>query len=63
MSDLANSAQALAPALVDSIKTAGLVLIADVSDGAPLATAIPPERIDGTLQVNGVLRFNASVDM
>ncbi|MBE7180483.1 MAG: ankyrin repeat domain-containing protein, partial [Terriglobus roseus] len=66
----------LAPALVDSIKTAGLVLINDVSNGdaltgQPMSASmtsssggiLSPDRVDGTFQANGVLKFNASVDM
>lgn len=66
----------LAPALVDSIKTAGLVLINDVSNGDAMAgqplsastasstmSQLLPDHVDGTFQVNGVLRFNTSVDM
>ncbi len=59
--------QALAPALVDSIKTAGLVLVVEASDESPGAPALPPaipsERIDGVFQSRGALRFSASVDM
>jgi CDK inhibitor PHO81 len=61
----------LAPALIDSIKTAGLVLISDISgtsldmDGAapgPISQLLP-EGVDGTLRSNGVLGFTDSVDM
>ncbi|KAF2461665.1 putative ankyrin repeat protein nuc-2 [Lineolata rhizophorae] len=59
----------LAPALIRSIKVAGLVLISDVS-GEPPATqasassaASAQTGVDGVLKGNGVLRFNDSVDM
>lgn len=66
--------QELAPALIESIKTAGLVLVSDTSDSpgseAPeeLLIAGPrservPSGVDGFLQVNGILRFNESIDM
>jgi CDK inhibitor PHO81 len=67
--------QDLAPALIESIKTAGLVLVSDISDEAQgdisqqaLHVARPssesvPSGVDGYLQGNGVLRFNESIDM
>lgn len=65
--------QDLAPALIETIKTAGLVLITDVSDAEDqrtntLAVANPsfhgmPDGVDGFLKGNGVLRFNDSIDM
>ena len=63
------------PALIESIKTAGLVLVSDISDSATtvvpqgtLGVARPsrdsvPSGVDGYLQGNGVLRFNESVDL
>lgn len=68
-------AKDLAPALIESIKTAGLVLVTDVSDSsahrgaeANLGVARPrresvPSGVDGVLEGNGVLRFNESIDM
>ncbi|KAF1988098.1 putative cyclin dependent kinase inhibitor Pho81 [Aulographum hederae CBS 113979] len=67
----------LAPSLITAIKTAGLVLITDVSEVAdvrderrdPIANTASsaffgvPEGVDGTLKGNGVLRFNDSIDM
>ncbi|KAL5439641.1 hypothetical protein PMIN06_009881 [Paraphaeosphaeria minitans] len=65
----------LAPAIIESIKTAGLVLVTDVSDNAAhenaqtnLGVARPigdfmPNGVDGILKGNGVLRFNESIDM
>ncbi|KAF2398972.1 hypothetical protein EJ06DRAFT_543679 [Trichodelitschia bisporula] len=60
----------LAPKLIESIKTAGLVLIADVGSSNPEASAghrwgvpVAREGVDGTVRANGVLRFNDSVDM
>ena len=68
-----NCAQSLAPAIIESIKTAGLVLVSDVSDNVPddgsrLGVARPigdymPNGVDGILKGNGVLRFNESIDM
>jgi CDK inhibitor PHO81 len=67
--------QDLAPALIESIKTAGLVLVTDVSDSdnrtpgsGNLGVARPsrdaiPDGVDGCLKANGVLRFNESIDM
>jgi CDK inhibitor PHO81 len=62
----------LVPALIESIKVAGLVLVSDVSD-----VDEPPERsnsassffhgipdgLDGVLKTEGVLRFAETVDL
>lgn len=65
----------LAPALIESIKTAGLVLVSDITDSvadngtqASLHVAQPrrqatPDGVDGFLRGNGVLCFNETVDM
>lgn len=64
----------LAPALIESIKTAGLVLVTDITDApgegpqAGLQVANPrrqitPDGVDGYLRGNGVLCFNETVDM
>ncbi|KAI4665675.1 uncharacterized protein J4E92_001907 [Alternaria infectoria] len=66
----------LAPALIESIKTAGLVLVTDITDSpaedaaqpASLHVANPrrqntPDGVDGYLKGNGVLCFNETVDM
>lgn len=63
----------LAPALIESIKTAGLVLVSDITDsvadnGLGLQVAQPrrhrtPDGVDGFLRGNGVLCFNETVDM
>lgn len=62
----------LAPALIESIKTAGLVLVSDitdsVADNGSLHVATPrrqttPDGVDGFLRGNGVLCFNETVDM
>jgi CDK inhibitor PHO81 len=70
-----NTIQALAPALIESIKTAGLVLVTDITDSAEdgdnqskPAVARPssqatPDGVDGYLRGNGVLCFNETVDM
>lgn len=57
----------MVPALIESIKVAGLVLITDSSeDNAPCSAARGyrmPEGVDGMLRGNGVLRFNEMIDM
>ncbi|TID15709.1 e3 ubiquitin-protein ligase nedd4 [Venturia nashicola] len=60
----------LAPRLVETIKTAGLVLIGDIShtkaesaDTRLFVGRDADKGIDGTVQTNGVLHFNESVDM
>ena len=62
----------LAPALIESIKTAGLVLVSDITDSVAdnggLQIAQPrrqttPDGVDGFLRGNGVLCFNETVDM
>lgn len=70
------SIQSLAPALIESIKTAGLVLVTDITDSPAESVAQPaglhvahprrqntPEGVDGYLRDNGVLCFNETVDM
>ncbi len=58
----------MVPALIEAIKSQGLVLVTDKS--AELQTDRPgdpfprlPEGIDGVLKADGVLRFNESIDM
>lgn len=59
------------PALVKSIKVAGLVLVSDASGdaGGPEANAaLPafsglPDGVVGILKSNGVMRFNESIDI
>lgn len=58
------------PALVEAIKSQGLVLVTDKSaevytQRGPLDDAFPrlPDGIDGVLKANGVLRFNETIDM
>jgi CDK inhibitor PHO81 len=71
-----NKSQSLAPALIESIKTAGLVLVTDITDSpveeasqpSNLQVANPrrqatPDGVDGYLRGNGVLCFNETVDM
>lgn len=60
----------LAPKLAEAIKTAGLVLISDVSatsstteSAARRQLGPPSDGVDGMLRKNGVLRFHESVDM
>lgn len=64
------------PALIETIKEQGLVLIADTSDEtatSPLKTNAArtatewayrtPEGVNGVMKATGVLRFNESIDM
>jgi CDK inhibitor PHO81 len=72
---LANIIQSLAPALIESIKTAGLVLVTDITDSPEDGSVQPiphiaqprrqatPDGVDGYLRGNGVLCFNETVDM
>ena len=61
----------MVPALIESIKVAGLVLVADSSQEPPGSSEgnvtarsyRMPEGIDGILKGNGILRFNESIDM
>ena len=60
--------QQLVPALVESVKVAGLVLVSDTrANSSTGASSDPsfamPEGIDGLLKSNGVLRFNETIDM
>ncbi|KAL8927733.1 MAG: hypothetical protein Q9208_002148 [Pyrenodesmia sp. 3 TL-2023] len=52
----------LVPALIDSVKVAGLVLVTDRSERGSKDNGIP-EGVDGVLKGNGVLRFNETIDM
>ena len=58
------------PALIEAIKSQGLVLVVDKSAEPVLDKGIHddpfprlPAGIDGVLKANGVLRFNESIDM
>ena len=60
----------MVPSLIESIKAAGLVLVADTSEEPPPSGSIAlsrsyrmPEGVDGVLKGNGVLRFNEMIDM
>ncbi|KAK6007856.1 hypothetical protein QM012_004670 [Aureobasidium pullulans] len=59
----------LVPALIESVKTAGLVLIADVTNSttqeqvARASFDALPDEVDGYLDNNAVLRFHESIDM
>jgi CDK inhibitor PHO81 len=59
----------MVPALVESVKVAGLVLVTDTSgeedNGEPSSSSYTRlrEGIDGVLKGNGVLRFNETIDM
>ncbi|KAL8668840.1 MAG: hypothetical protein Q9168_006546 [Polycauliona sp. 1 TL-2023] len=54
----------LVPALIESIKVAGLVLVVDMSEHHPARENLRvPEGVDGMVKADGVLRFNEVVDM
>ena len=60
----------MVPALIESIKVAGLVLVTNTSGDSTLSeqdfaarSFRMPEGIDGVLRGNGVLRFNETIDM
>jgi CDK inhibitor PHO81 len=60
----------MVPALVDAIKSQGLVLVTDKStEHTPITEShndpFPrlAEGIDGVLRANGVLRFNETINM
>jgi CDK inhibitor PHO81 len=58
----------MVPALIESVKVAGLVLVSDTSaestGGSGVADSYAmPDGIDGLLRGNGVLRFNETIDM
>ena len=65
------SSQDMAPALVEAIKVAGLVLVADTSaevsgatrNGRPESSYTIPKGVDGVLEGNGVLRFSEAIDI
>ncbi|KAK5007564.1 phosphate system positive regulatory protein pho81 [Cryomyces antarcticus] len=57
------------PALIESIKVSGLVLITDMSDisdqhpGRNSSFRVVPKGVDGVLKSSGVLRFNETIDI
>ncbi len=60
----------MVPALIDAVKTQGLVLVTDKSSVGERASSHGrdpfsrlPDGIDGVMRGNGVLRFNESIDM
>ena len=56
----------MVPALIEAIKSQGLVLVTDRSAEDDIngdSFHGLPEGVDGMLQANGVLRFNESIDM
>lgn len=60
----------MVPALIEAIKSQGLVLVIDKSAEQILDKGINvdpfprlPEGIDGVLKANGVLRFNETIDI
>lgn len=48
------------PALVQSVKSAGLVLVACASSEIPLPQM---SKVDGVLQPNGILKFEETIDI
>ena len=69
---LTNCTQQLVPALIESIKVAGLVLISDISDPdhelgkANLQSSSSQgvsHGIDGVFKADGVLRFTETIDL
>jgi len=65
----ANTSKELVPALTESIKTAGLVLVSDLihvdADAKAAFTSMQsgPDGLDGMLENNAVLQFSDSIDM
>ena len=59
--------QDMVPPLIESIKSAGLVLVADTSEEPPFIRPRHPYSIpngvDGLLRGNGILRFNEMIDI
>jgi len=66
----------MVPALVDTVRQGGLVLVSDASDDASITTqstspqtraetgwSMVPEGINGIMKGNGILRFNETIDM
>ncbi|KAL8845797.1 MAG: hypothetical protein Q9221_009066 [Calogaya cf. arnoldii] len=53
----------LVPALIESIKVAGLVLVVDMSEHTGRGNLRVAEGVDGVVKADGVLRFNEVVDM
>ena len=61
----------MVPALIESIKVAGLVLVTNTSDDITVSqqgssasqSYMMPEGVDGVLKGNGILRFNETIDM
>lgn len=57
----------MVPALTETIKEAGLVVVADTSDEPAgegnAGWGVIPEGVNGVMKSNGVLRFNETIDM
>ena len=63
----------MVPALIDTVKQAGLVLVSDATGeeagDVPRdptrqdSFAMIPEGVNGVLKATGILRFNESIDM
>jgi hypothetical protein len=70
--NLPNTLQEMVPALVDTIKELGLVLVADTSNekteshsggGSTEGWSAMPEGVNGIMKANGILRFHDTIDM
>lgn len=75
----ANHFQNVVPALVETIKELGLVLVADTSDETSQSDRVEelhtdpmgvaewayrmPDGVNGVMRANGILRFNDMIDM
>ncbi|RVX73063.1 hypothetical protein B0A52_02189 [Exophiala mesophila] len=59
----------MVPALIETIKQAGLVLVSDASDKEASTDRVEtgwtmlPEGVNGVMKGNGILRFNETIDM
>ena len=59
----------MVPALIETIKQAGLVLVSDMTEQQVLPAeaqrgwSMMPEGVNGIMKSNGILRFNESIDM
>lgn len=67
---IADGMQEMVPALVDTVKELGLVLVADISDekaepsnSSTAGWSPMPEGVNGILKNNGILRFHDTIDM
>ena len=68
--DFSKTMQEMVPALIETIKELGLVLVADTSHvkresdhGSTGEWSVMPEGINGVMKNNAILRFHDSFDM